>query len=85
MRKTFCVLVLVAALCGSAFAGDMGTPPIAPGDISNPPSASPSPADQPGDGSTDAGASEPTADEAAGDDGFTAVALSVIGSVLALL
>jgi hypothetical protein len=78
---------LVLSLCGSAFAGDAGCPPIAPGDIPNPPSASQSSAVQADDGSTDVGASAPTADMPAGGaaDGFTALALSVINSALTLL
>lgn len=87
MRKTFCASVLVLALCGSAFAGDMGTPPIAPGNISSPPSASQSSVVQTGDGSTDVGAPAPAADMTAGGDanGFAALTLSVIKSVMSLL
>ena len=76
MRKTFCALVLVLALCGSTVAGDitnppapapgdMGTPPLAVEDINNPPSATQSSDDQ-------------TADS------FAEAALSVLDSVLAL-
>jgi hypothetical protein len=65
MRKTFCASVLVLALCGSAFAGDagcppapapgdMGTPPLAAGDIECPPSATQSPDDQTADGLAEA-------------------------------
>lgn len=84
MRKTLCASVLVLALCGSALAGDMGCPPIAPVNF---PSTSQSPALQTDDGSTDVGASTPTADMNAGGDadGFSATALSIINSVLALL
>jgi hypothetical protein len=87
MLKTLCALVLVLALCGSAFAGDMGTPPIAPLNISSPPRASQLPAVQTVDGSTEVGASAPTADMTAGGDadGFATTALSVINSLLALL
>jgi hypothetical protein len=77
MRKTLYASVLVLALCGSAFAGDiecppiaapgdMGTPPLAAGDINCPPSATQSPDGQP-------------------TDSLTETALSVINSVLALL
>jgi hypothetical protein len=87
MRKTICASVLVLALCGSAFAGDMECPPIAPGDISSPPASTAGDMD--------------TAPLAAGDinnppgttqspDNQTAsvlaeAALSVLNSVLALL
>jgi hypothetical protein len=75
----------VLVLCGSAFAGDMGTPPLASGDIPKPPG--PSHAVQADDGSTNVMASDPTADAAAGGaaDDFSVLALSVINSVLALL
>lgn len=82
MRKTLCASVLVLVLCGSAFAGDMGTPPIAPGDIPNPPSAP-----QTTDGTTDTSAAAATADITSDDNAgdLAAAALSVINSVLALL
>lgn len=86
MRKTLCASVLVLALCGSAFAGDINNPPIAPGDISCPPSASRSFGDQATDGSLDAGAT-PSADGITHDvnaDSLTAAALTVLNSVLAL-
>jgi hypothetical protein len=77
MRKTLYASVLVLALCGSALAGDinsppapiagdMGCPPLAAGDITNPPSATQSSDDQTADGLAEA-------------------ALSVLNSVLALL
>jgi len=86
MRKSLCVSVLVLALCGSAFAGDISNPP-APGDISNPPGPMLSTGDGDGGGQSDAEAA-PSADGAVqGDevDGLTAAALSVLNSVLALL
>ena len=79
MRKTFCASVLVVALCGSTFAGDIGTPPIAPGDIPNPPSATQMSGEQTIDGWIGTGAPSPTA------DGLTDAALTVLNSVLALL
>lgn len=87
MRKTLCASVLVLSLCGSAFAGDMGTPPVASGDINSPPAASQSDGAQTTDGSTDTGASGPTADMAADGeaDSLAAAALSFLDSVLALL
>jgi hypothetical protein len=77
MRKTFCASVLVLALCGSAFAGDAGCPPVAaPGDITNPPLAA-------GDIN-----SPPSATQLSGDqtvDGLAEAALTVLNSMLALL
>lgn len=78
MRKTLCASVLLLSLCGSAFAGDAGCPPIAPGDISCPPSMSQPSADQTNDGPTNA-----EADTAADD--LAATTLSIINSMMALL
>lgn len=87
MRKTFCASVLVLSLCVSALAGDMGTPPLASGDVNNPPASSQPNGDQTTDGSTDTGTSGPADDPAAdGDaDSLAAAALSVLDSLLALL
>jgi hypothetical protein len=84
MRKSLCASVLALALCGSTLAGDMGTPPIAPGDIINPPKTSPANSVPTTDDLTDAGAPDPTADVTHNDD-LAAIALSAINSVLALL
>ena len=76
MRKTLCASVLVLALCGSAFAGDIECPPIAaPGDITNPQQVA-------GDIN-----SSPSATQSSGDqtvDGLAEAALTVLNSVLAL-
>ncbi|MFL6332189.1 MAG: hypothetical protein ACJ754_02495 [Pyrinomonadaceae bacterium] len=86
MRKIFCACALTLVLCGSALAGDMGSPPIAPGDPTDPPSASQSTAAQPGDGSTNADATDSTADTTAGDaDVLASAALSAFNSLLTLL
>jgi hypothetical protein len=78
MRKTLAALVLVLALCSTAFAGDIPSPPAPDGSTSQ---ASDT------EGSTETEAPAPTDDTASGDnaDGFAAAALSVIHSVLALL
>jgi hypothetical protein len=77
MRKTFCASVLVLALCGSAFAGDITNPPApAPGDISCPPLAA-------GDITNPPGTIQSSDDQTT--DGLTEAALAVLDSVLALL
>ncbi len=88
MRKTLCASVLVLALCVSALAGDIECPPIAPGDISNPPSAAQSPGNQTADGSVGTGAPDAAADGIIhGDnaDSLAEAALTILNSVLALL
>jgi hypothetical protein len=82
MRKTLYALVLMLALRGSAFAGDIGCPPIAPGDINSPPSST-----QSADGSTNTSAATATADTASEGNvsDLSEVALNVLNSVLALL
>jgi hypothetical protein len=75
MRKTLGVSVLILALCGSAFAGDIPNPP-APGDIGCPPLAA-------GDSNCPPSATQSSNDQTA--DGLADAALSVINSVLALL
>jgi hypothetical protein len=86
MRKTLCASVLTLVLCGSALAGDMSCPPIAPGDPSNPLNVSQSTAAQAGDGSTNAEALDPTADTTAGGaDVLASAALSAFNSLLTLL
>ena len=76
MRKTLCASVLVLALCGSAFAGDIGCPPVAaPGDIPNPPLAA-------GDITNPPSATQSSDDQTA--DGLAEAALNVLNSVLAL-
>ena len=89
MRKSLCALGLVLALCGSAFAGDIQTPPVlAPGDIQSPPDASQTPSAQASDGWIDTGEAALSDDGIIhGDeaDGMTSAALSVLNSVLSLL
>jgi hypothetical protein len=86
MRKSLYASVLVLALCGSSFAGDMGCPP-APGDTNNPPSAPLSTGVQNTNDMTDTSTSSETVEVIPSDnaDDFAATALSVINSVLALL
>jgi hypothetical protein len=77
MRKTFCASVLVLALCGSAFAGDIGCPPItAPSDIETPLLAA-------GDIECPPSTTQSFDDQTA--DGFAEAVLNVLNSVLALL
>jgi hypothetical protein len=84
MRKTLCTSVLVLALCGTTLAGDMSCPPIAPGEIPTPPSASQPSGEETSDNLIETGA---TAETTSGDnaDGLAATALTVLNSVLALL
>lgn len=86
MRKLLCASVLVLALCGSALAGDIECPPIAPGNIPDPPSAAQSSGEQTTDGAVGTGA---TADDGIihGDDADNLIetALAFLNSVLALL
>ena len=87
MRKSLCASVLVLAFCGSAFAGDISCPPIAPGDIPNPPSAAQSSSDQTADGSIGTGATTAADDSIIHNtaDSLAEAALIVLNSVLALL
>jgi hypothetical protein len=88
MRKTLCASVLVLALCGSALAGDIECPPIAPSNIPNPPSVSQSSGNQTADGSIATGAPDAAADGIINGDNANSVAaaaLTVLNSVLALL
>lgn len=85
MRKTLSASVLVLALCGSAFAGDITNPPIAPNNIPAPPSVSRSTGEETGDGwgGTVAPADEGIArSDSAGN--LAAIALTILDSVLAL-
>ena len=85
MRKTLCASVLVLALCGSALAGDIHTPPhSAPLDSSSQPSET-----QTSDVQTTASWGEaPAADGIIygnSADDIVAATLAAFGSVLALL
>lgn len=87
MRKTFCASVLVLALCGSAFAGDIGCPPIAPGDIPSPPASTSGDINSPplvaGDIECPPGVTQSSGDQTA--DMLADAVLTAINSVLALL
>ena len=88
MRKTLYASVFVLVLCGSAFAGDINSPPIAPCTINCPPSAPLTSGGEPADGRISTVAEAPAADDITYDDytdGITAAALTVLNSVLALL
>ena len=88
MRKTLCASVLVLALCGSALAGDIECPPIAPGDIPSPPSSAQSSGNQTTDGTVGTETPATAADGIIhGDnaDSLAEAALTVLNSVLALL
>ena len=75
MRKTICASILVLALCGSAFAGDAGCPPIAPDDAGTPPLPA-------GDISSPPSATQSSDDLTA--DGLVEAALDILDTVLAL-
>ena len=78
MRKTLCASVLLLALCVPAFAGDIMNPP-APANFDDSTGATQPSGDQPADEWVGTGALDPSADDIA------AAALTVLGSLLALL
>lgn len=76
MRKTLCVSALVLALCGSALAGDINSPPApAPGNIPTPPHAA-------ADINNPPGTIQSSDDQTA--DGLSEAALDILDTVLAL-
>ena len=88
MRKTLCASVILLALCGSALAGDINCPPIAPGDVPNPPAPSQPSGTQTVEGSTGPGAQDAASDGIIhGDyaDSLSEAVLSALNSVLALV
>ena len=83
MRKTICASVLLLALCGSALAGDMHSPP-APAVVSNQPSEPQTSGVQ----TTESWGEDPAADGIIYDetaDGIVAATLAAFSSVFALL
>jgi hypothetical protein len=78
MRKTICASVLVWALCVSTLAGDILNPP-APVKFEDSPNATLLCVDQSADGRVGDETTDPSA------DGFTAAALTLLDTVLALL
>lgn len=86
MRKILCVAALVLALCGSAYAGDVSSPPLTDGGVSGTLNAPQTPGEQTADAWIGTGA--PAADGIIQDDtadGITTAALTLLSSVLALL
>lgn len=76
MRKNLCATILVLALCGSALAGDVSTPPLVrPDNVPKPLTVPQIYSEQTDDG-------VPQDDNA---DGVAAAAMSILNSVLALL
>ena len=88
MRKTLRASVIVLALCGSAFAGDINNPPIAPGDVPTPPVPSQPSGTQTVEGWIGTGTQDAASDGIIhGDyaDSLSEAALSALNGVLALL